>query len=316
MIRFHFSDLSTPTLHQLRHYLLKNHALELSGTEQADLVTSHLDYPELQALEFKHLLYASLSPDLLWLQPLTYYIDDFCWLEVCSQIREKGWTHPWILKPSMLNNGQSIKIFSSVDEIPQHFLNPSRLAGPHVLQAYLSQPHLLKGPEKGHKYSIRMFMIMTEEVAYLYPHGYFNIALKPYDEENFNNLRAHLTNEHLEHDVYNVVQVPTFQYALFAFFWPAIKNMSALVAYQFLGRQPIGKNPKLGFLGVDFMVDADERVWLLEINHGPCFPQDSNHPLYEKLYQPFWQSVVKEIVLPKFGGGSQQLTEFILISHA
>ena len=313
MISFYFSDISTPTLHQLRHYLLEHNALEVGEKESADFNISHLDYPEMQALEFKHLLHASLNPNLSWLQPQTFYIDDLCWPRVISEIREQCLNHPWILKPSMLNNGQSIKIFTSVDEIAHHFQNPSRLGGPHVLQAYIDKPHLLKGPEHGHKYSIRMFMLMTESLAYLYPHGYFNIALKPYVSHDFHHLRAHLTNEHLEHDVYNVVQVPTFQYALFQSFWPSIQKISSLIAHQFLQHEVVDKNAKLAFLGVDFMVDASERVWLLEVNHGPCFPMTIQHPLYAKLYQPFWHAVVQEIVLPQFGGFVKPLTQFILL---
>jgi hypothetical protein len=312
MISFHFSNVNTPTLHQLAHYLEQNGAHEQDPVS-ADFLDEHLNYPELEHLEFKHLLQAFLAPSLSWLQPLTFAIDDANWPEVLEHIAKINKVHPWILKPALLNNGQHIHIFKSLEDVKRHYLQSKRLGGPHVLQAYISEPHLLKGPERGHKYSLRMFMIMSESSAYLYPHGYFNIALKPYEPNQFHDLRTHLTNEHLEHDTYNVIQIPTFRYALFQQFWPQIQSMSSMLAKQFLSQFGGNHLPKLGFLGIDFMVDAFERVWLLEVNHGPCFPISHDHPLYHSLYHPFWQSVVSEIVIPKFAGYPPHFKQFILV---
>lgn len=314
MISFHFPEINTPTLHQLKHYLLLSGAQE-GHDSHADFKASHLNYPELELLEFKHLLHQFLAPELSSFQPLTFAMDDSSWTQILQEVVKHRKTHPWILKPSLLNNGQHIKIFQSVEDIKNHFLNSKRLGGPHVLQAYIDEPHLLKGPQFGHKYSLRIFMILTESEAYLYPKGYYNVALKPYDRFNFDYLGAHLTNEHLEHEVLNVVQIPTVQYALFQRFWPQIKEMCRKLALRFLSKYGDKTVSKLAFLGVDFMVDAYERVWLLEVNHGPCFPTVDTHPLYEKLYQGFWQSVVDEIVLPKFSGIKKPLTEFIFIGE-
>jgi tubulin--tyrosine ligase len=57
---------------------------------------------------------------------------------------------------------------------------------------------------------------------------------------------------------------------------------------------------KLGFLGIDFMVDVEDKLWLLEIHHGPCFPTSETHPLFDVLYSNFWRHVGEEIILPLF----------------
>ena len=46
------------------------------------------------------------------------------------------------------------------------------------------------------------------------------------------------------------------------------------------------------------MCDDRDHMWLLEANHGPCFPIEPHHPLQETLYQDFWKAVVAQFVLP------------------
>ena len=50
------------------------------------------------------------------------------------------------------------------------------------------------------------------------------------------------------------------------------------------------------------MLDDQDKMWLLEVNHGPCFPIESHHPLQEILYQKFWQSMIDQFVLPIVNG--------------
>ncbi len=54
----------------------------------------------------------------------------------------------------------------------------------------------------------------------------------------------------------------------------------------------------LAIFGFDFLVDAKGRIWLLEANHGPCFPTSENHPLTNYLYDDFWKAFINEFVLP------------------
>ena len=93
----------------------------------------------------------------------------------------------------------------------------------------------------------------------------------------------------------NVAQIPTSQYPIFNVFYPQIVKICKALAHKFL--QAISeKTFKFALLGIDLMVDSQEQLWLLEVNHGPCFPTDIKHPLYFKLYDDFWRALVREIL--------------------
>lgn len=243
-----------------------------------------------ETLEFKHRLADFLKNfHLQDLAPETHTINDENYLEVLQKIQDGM----WILKPSMLNNGQHIHLFHDKEAIFSHFQRTSRMGGNHVLQSYIHPPHLLKGPQYGHKYSLRLFVVMTFPYAvFLYPHGYFNICLSPY---SLHSNEGHLTNEHLSHEKINAIQIPTFQYEIFQPIFPKIKNMLVRFFKAFNNVVPFGLEKKLVFLGVDFMLDSQENLYLLEMNHGPCFPTSSNHPLQSTLYSDFWDACYTDI---------------------
>lgn len=283
-----------------------------------------------QTLEYKHLLANLVARFCPQVMPATYLINDLNWPEILNQLAEDYYQHnhqivdelphlAWILKPSLLNNGQHIKIFHKLSQLEQHYLGTARLGGEHVLQHYLLHPHLLKGPEKGHKYSIRMFVVLTNYAgAYLYPEGYFNVGLYPYQTHDFNDLRAHLTNEHLSHEELNVVQIRTSQYDLFLPFYPKIKKIVSAVIEGLQHSCPYafnaGKPKALAIFGFDFMVDQEGTPWLLEANHAPCFPINDQHPLQNNLYQDFWQSLITSFVLPIASKQSVKTIEYDLFT--
>lgn len=262
-------------------------------------------------LEYKHLLARLVSqycPDVM---PESYPINDRNWPSILSHVADKHYMKDgrlvdqvdnliWILKPALLNNGQQIKIFQELSQIEQHYFSSNRLGGEHVLQQYLTRPHLLNG----NKYSIRMFVVMTNYAGvYLYPHGYFNVALHPYQSSNFNDVRAHLTNEHLNEDEINVKQVPTQELDyLFSRIYPQIKTIVTATVNGLQSQYPdafrVKRQRKLALFGFDFMVDMDSRTWLLEANHGPCFPMSDEHALQKKLYHYFWEDFISSFVVP------------------
>jgi hypothetical protein len=54
----------------------------------------------------------------------------------------------------------------------------------------------------------------------------------------------------------------------------------------------------LALFGFDFLVDENMRAWILEANHGPCFPITETHALHTLLYDEFWRSFIERFVLP------------------
>ena len=314
--RFCLRPSQSPTYYNLCHYLIEQGWASTRFNYLAHFSEKNFDFnlPAAECLEFKHLLAQLVKQYCPQVMPITYCINDHNWPIVLNQIADYHYKNDhqlldeqndlaWILKPALLNNGQHIKIFQNLSQLEQHYLNNDRLGGEHVLQQYLLNPHLLRGPQLGHKYSIRMFLVLTNNAgAFLYPQGYFNVGLHPYQNKEFTDLRSHLTNEHLKEDELNVVQVPTQQYELFKLFYPQIKAIISAVVQALQQAHPLAfikeRTTKLAIFGFDFMVDDSQRVWLLEANHAPCFPINADHPLQKSLYYDFWQSIITNFVLP------------------
>lgn len=308
--RFCLKQLQIPTYYNLYKYLQKQGWNRTHFNWLAHFSEKNFQFnaEAAECLEFKNLLAELVTHYCPQIMPMTFCIDDQNWQSVLNQIADKFYRDQvenlvWILKPAKLNNGQHIKIIQNLSQLEEHYLSANRLGGEHVLQQYLTSPHLLKGPSQGHKYSIRMFVILTNyDSAFLFPKGYFNIALNPYQSDEFTDLSCHLTNEHLHEDGSNVVQIPTEAYALFKPFYPQIKAIVSETVNGLQQRHPQAfiddKERRLAIFGFDFMVDVHERVWLIEVNHGPCFPTSEEHPLQKKFYDQFWQAFYKNFVLP------------------
>jgi hypothetical protein len=302
--RFNLPPLKSPTYYNLYHHLLKQGWRPTRYNWLAQITKKHFEFPKAPAesLEFKNILARLITQYCPEVMPTTYCINDNNWQIVAQQLLKLSNQSTWILKPALLNNGQHIKIFNHLEQLQQHYLSNNRIGGEHVLQTYLS-PHLLQGPQLGHKYSIRMFVILTNYAgAYLYPQGYFNVALQPYRTNDFSDLRSHLTNEHLNDNERNIIQIPTQQYDLFKPFYPKIKTIiSSVIASLKKMHSSVfvqDKPRQLAIFGFDFMVDADERVWLLEANHGPCFPINDEHSLQKNLYYEFWHTFITSFINP------------------
>ncbi|HBI21951.1 MAG TPA: tubulin-tyrosine ligase [Legionella sp.] len=307
--RFNFQENHSPTQHQLALFL---QCAGLKSTRRpclAHFSDRHLNFsPDAcECLEFKHLLAQLVQRYCPAVMPETYLFDASSWVANLNRLADAHYmTHrvlsdkienmAWILKPALLNNGQHIKIFDHLSQIESHYLQPNHLSGPHVLQRYITDPDLIDG----RKYSLRFFVVITREAgAFLYPQGYLNVALAPYAAHDFNALNAHLTNEHLHHQDVSVEQIPT---STFASWYPQIQSIVKSVTSGLESAFPyaftIQKKRTFAVFGFDFMIDKQKRVWLLEANHGPCFPMNEDHPLQQSLYRPFWEAMVKQFVLP------------------
>ncbi len=301
MARYYCFRVKSPTQINLARVLSQRGWLATRIAWRAQVRDDWLDFPVKisETLEYKHLLADFCKAHgLSDLVPLTYYLDDLNWQEVVSQVSKEKWGR-FILKPSLLNNGQSIHLFDKPDDLAAHFLTNRRMGGPHVLQRYIDPPHLIQGPSYGHKYSIRQLLVLSTHAGCgLFPQGYLNIALKPYVPDDFG-LATHLTNEHLTHGRMNVVQRLSTEMDIYKPFEDRITLACQRICDALknaLPKQWLAESPYIGCFGIDFMVDASEKLWLLEVNHGPCFPTDTLHPLYVNLYAPFWEAVIDQFI--------------------
>jgi len=307
MKTFFLQDLCSPAVIMLHALMRKRGWL---ASKDAFFSDESLLFPEeiAKTLEYKHLLAAHIQNLGFDFLPLSYFIDDNTWPAVVSAIPKH--ISKWILKPSMLNNGQNIHLFHEPSEIVAHFQSAKRMGGPQVLQTYIDPPHLIKGPHAGHKYSIRLLVVACLPYGVLlYPNGYYNVSLFPYAANHRGSLQGHLSNEHVLKGRRNVIQIPTFQYQ--ALFSRCETSINALLKTLFASfSYPQTSALKLAFFGMDLMLDADEKVWLLEANHGPCFPVTDDHPLQLPLYQGFWEAVLTEILEPLAHQNLPELCQF------
>lgn len=310
---FCLDQTQSPTHYNLHRYLQERGWQTCSSQEQANFSDDNLqfDAQAAESLEFKHLLAKLVTQYCPEVMPITYCINDENWPLILSKIANKYYLFhdqfadliddlAWILKPALLNNGKEIKIFKKLSELELHYLSSKRLGGEHVLQQYITHPHLLRDDRK---YSIRMFVVITNYAGtYLYPHGYFNVAMHRFAPEDFSDLRPHLTNEHLEEEESNVIQIPSQRFELFASLYPQIKTLISSVIKGLKQLHPqafvCDKRRHLAIYGFDFIVDNQGHLWLLEANHGPCFPISDDHPLQSHLYYDFWQHFMDSFVEP------------------
>lgn len=297
---FHFASLESPTQYNL-YQILPQFGLQPSRTAAQSSfsdVNLSLDERITQCLEYKHLLLRLLKKYRLSIMPPSFPIDAKSFSDTLNAIANTQ--DPWILKPAMLNNGEGIELFENLNAVWDYFIQGARYDGPHLLQRYIDDPHLLNG----HKYSFRLFLVITNFCGhYLYRDGYFNVCRVPYIASDLGNKNAHLTNEHLNADHSpNNYQIPTTRCPNFESIEAMFKHDTQRLMQAFSEEvKPLlhtQQAPAFCLFGIDFMLDESLRSWLLEVNHGPCFPKHESHPLYQHLYREFWQRLIESFILP------------------
>ena len=119
-------------------------------------------------------------------------------------------TNMWMIKPTKMNQGRDIHLFSSLERLRQlvmgmgtstHSLKDGlldfvRKENSVVLQKYIESPLLIGG----HKFDIRVWALVDHEgVLYYYPEGYLRFSSLPYTlGSSHQDQLVHLTNHSLQ----------------------------------------------------------------------------------------------------------------------
>lgn len=195
----------------------------------------------------------------------------------------------WILKPRNSSRGRGISI------LPDAALAPGDRA--HMVQRYLDRPHLIRG----HKYVLRFYVAFTSVEplrVYLYDEGFAKLASHPYAPDDITDLYSHLTNPDVNatntESESPVVFIPMSDYrpwlreqghddaALFDRLHDLVR-ITTVSAREYMRRRSATLNADtrrcFEMIGLDVMVDADLKPWILECNLSPSLdvcaaPQD------------------------------------------
>ncbi|XP_046559189.1 uncharacterized protein LOC124268204 isoform X2 [Haliotis rubra] len=228
--------------------------------------------------------------------PETYRLDNRDDRETFLQVYKEN--EIWISKPTGMNQGKGIFLLRTQEEIDkllserdarQQQSKPSRPLMSRIVQRYIHNPLLLDE----RKFDIRAYMLIASTVPYLvlYHKGYVRLSCHKYDGED-TNLTTHLTNQFIQKKVPNYGDVKEDTAWSMDKFNDYInekvapeKGIEQDWVYNTLTRQmqrimlhcfnsvKHKLQCKVGYFdlyGLDFMVDQEMKIWLIEININPC----------------------------------------------
>lgn len=223
----------------------------------------------------------------------------------------------WILKPSMADKGQGIRMFQTIEQLQAIFeafeeesdVNNDDLDTEKdgiivsqlrhfVVQEYERQPLLLQH-YNNRKFHLRVYVVsvgniavyVSDKVLTLFAETEFTIASMQSDLK-YQDLSAHLTNTCLQEGKNPLVQ-PFWQLDDLSLsqkvrIFDSIKSVSrelfkAATSVDKINFQPLEN--AMEFYGLDFLVNSDLAVKLLEVNAYPDFKQsgDDLKPLISNL---------------------------------
>lgn len=222
----------------------------------------------------------------------------------------------WLIKPAALNQGQGIEVCRSLKEIQKSFRSKP-INSLWIIQKYIEKPLLFKG----RKFDIRIWAIATgKHELFYYRHGYLRTSSSEYDPHGTDNF-IHLTNNCLQkygnnygaYEKGNTLSFKDFQDYLnedfsqynlnfSEHFLPRIKDL--MIDSYLSAKKTIHKGKRrtvFEFLGFDFLIDEDFRVWLIEVNTNPYLgvPNEYIEDLLPKMLDDMLEITLDHYIPPK-----------------
>lgn len=310
-LRFYFFSCRTAIRYHIAQHLIALGGEQTNRPEEAHFKDNHLilDDAVSKHLEYKHLLAQFMERFVPGRMPLTYYLNEQNYHTVFSKIiyshyltqegYQKNTLLKWILKPSMMNNAEGIKLFEDIEAVKRYYQQFNRFGGDHVLQQYLLTPDLINK----RKYTFRIPVIFTNFAGvFLYRKGYVNICSQPFLSNDFTEKRAHITNYVIDGELTGIEQRHTDNIENFPIIYEQIEELVSQIAKGMVKAYPNYLKPsavqKFEIFGFDFILDDKKKLWLLEVNQGPDAPMFEENPLKHTLWEDFWKYIIGDFVLP------------------
>jgi hypothetical protein len=204
------------------------------------------------------------------------------------------YTNIWIVKPGEnTNRGNGINVCRDLSQITSIVDSNVKLNNgkrrSYIVQKYIENPLLINR----RKFDIRCFSLVTSIngniCGYWYKDGYIRTACKEFSLKNVQNKYIHLTNDAIQkysnaygkYEDGNKLSYKEFQ-KHFDFHCPEMKIQFEKKIYPQMKKlatdtikatyMQIDKNRNrhsFELFGYDFMIDENQKVWLIEVNTNP-----------------------------------------------
>ena len=240
----------------------------------------------------------------------------------------------WVLKPSFGDRRDGIRLFATrkaLETIFREWEEDGDGAGNNTLgisasslrvfvaQPYIHPPFTLDGL----KFGIRTYVVAAGNLrVFVARHMYVRCAAKPYVSPTVHaapDLDAHLAStdlvQQLFWDVDDAQLGHTQKERIFQEICAITGDVFRAASDQCVASFPTS-SCAFEVFGVDFMVDANMKTWLLEINAGPAIGLTS--PEIEWTVQQLYKDIVNVVVKPYFGlatgtiGGTDSLVPVLV----
>lgn len=235
-------------------------------------------------------------------------------LKCYEEHKQQGLGDVWIAKSAAGAKGEGILISRNFQELLDFV---DRQSQAHVIQKYLDRPLLLPG---NRKFDMRCWVLLDHSYhIYLYREGVLRTSSEPYNPHDLTCLTSHLTNHCLQEELssnygkyeegnemfyqeFNSFLEKEHSTNLESSILPSMRRIVTECLMSVKEQINTDSLPYNSFqlFGFDFMVDADLRVYLIEINGSPACARkllpDLAKSLSETAIDPLfpWEQDTKE----------------------
>eukprot|EP00397_Hematodinium_sp_SG-2012_P032465 GEMP01034568.1.p1 GENE.GEMP01034568.1~~GEMP01034568.1.p1 ORF type:complete len:360 (+),score=74.08 GEMP01034568.1:338-1417(+) len=241
----------------------------------------------------------------------------------------------WIMKPAGKAQGKGIFLVSKLGQLKK-WSNQTKTPSPdgqtgaqkpftpfreqYIISRYIDNPLLIGGK----KFDLRLYVLVTSfrpMKAYLYQNGFCRFCHEQYttDIAEFDNVFIHLTNIAIQKnaDDYNTKHGGKWSIDDLRLYIQGTRgheaadnlfqSMENIIITTLRSVQNVMINDKHCFemYGIDILIDADLRPWLLEVNASPSL--SSTTEVDRILKTELLQDTLAVVVSPQFGGPDSRM---------